>query len=140
MAMQRLFEAAVVVLLASPLALQAGDVTLGTCEGSVGAWEFTSPEGGRAVIARDGGKYRVLWVTTFVNERGVTEPEGIAADCTCQDAPQKLVWKCRVAYSLQAGLLGAEQTFEWAVDGGSLNSWYVAPDGKRTATGIRRAR
>jgi hypothetical protein len=138
--MRGLFGAAVVVFLASPPGLQAADARLGTCATSVGAWEFTSKEGGRAVIARDGDAYHVMWVTTFVDTAGATQPEGIAAECACQDAPGKLVWKCRVAFSFDASTIGAEQTFEWAVDGGTLNSWYVAPDGKRSATPLRRVK
>ncbi len=135
-AMRKILEAAVVAALASPLGLQARDVKLGTCETSVGAWEFK--EGGRALIAKEGDEYRVLWITTFVNTNGATEPEGVAGDCTCQDASKKLVWKCRVAYSFESSQIGTEQTFEWIVDGDTLNSWYIAPDGKRSATGLRR--
>ncbi len=131
---------AAVVLLGTPLALGASDVPLGSCETSAGAWEFTSREGGRAVIARQGEKYHVMWITTFVDANGKTEPEGIAAECSCRDAPKKLVWKCRVAFSLQSSLIGADQTYEWTVDGGTLNSWYVAPDGTRSATPMRRVR
>ncbi len=138
--MRKLLGTAAVVLLATPLGLQAGDVRLGRCETSVGAWDFASKEGGRAVIAKQGEKYHVMWITTFVNTDGRTEPEGIAAECTCQDAPMKLVWKCRVAFSLQSSQIGTDQTYEWAVDGDTLSSWYVAPDGKRSATPIRRAR
>src|SRR5262249_12426157 len=118
--------------------LQAGDVKLGSCAMSIGAWEFTSPEGGRAVIAKDGDRYHAVWITTFVNTSGTTEPEGVAADCACQDAPNKLVWKCRVAYAFPSSQIGADQTFEWAVDGNTLNSWYIAPDGTRSPTGLRR--
>jgi hypothetical protein len=128
----------VVMLMTTPLVLQAGDASLGTCAASVGAWEFV--EGGRAVIARDGEKYHALWLTTFVNGDGATEREGVAAQCTCQDAPAKLAWKCRVAYSFDARQVGTEQTFEWTVDGGTLNSWYIAPDGTRSATALRRPR
>jgi hypothetical protein len=128
------------VLLAMPPVVQASDVQLGSCETSAGAWEFTSKEGGRAVIARQGDKYQVMWITSFVDTAGRTQPEGIAAECSCRDAPKKLVWRCRVAFSLETSLTGTDQTYEWAVDGGTLNSWYVAPDGKRSATPIRRAR
>jgi hypothetical protein len=138
--MRNFLGTATVALLATPLGLQAGDVRLGNCESSVGAWEFTSKEGGRAVIAREGDKYHAMWVTTFVNSNGMTEPEGIAAECTCQNASNRLVWKCRVAFSFQSSQIGADQMFEWAVDGDTLNSWYVAPDGNRSATGIRRPR
>jgi hypothetical protein len=134
--MRGVLGATVVLVLVSPLGLHAADARLGTCDASVGAWEFK--EGGRAVIARDGDKYHVIWVTTFVNANGATEPEGVAAVCTCQDASAKLVWKCRVAYSFEPSQIGTEQTFEWAVDGDTLNSWYIAPDGKRSATGMRR--
>jgi hypothetical protein len=136
--MRSLLGATAVVLLASPLGVHAADVRLGTCEASVGAWEFASKEGGRAVIARGGDRYHVMWVTTFVDSQGVTQPEGIAAECTCRDAPTRLAWKCRVAFSFDSSLVGAEQTYEWAVDGGTLNSWYVAPDGTRSATPLRR--
>ena len=130
--------AMVAVLLAQALGLQAGDAKLGSCATSIGAWEFTSPERGRAVIAKDGDTYHTLWITTFVNTNGRTEPEGVAAECTCQDVTNKLVWKCRVVYSFQADEIGADQTFEWAVDADTLNSWYIAPDGTRSATGLRR--
>ncbi|HXK12210.1 MAG TPA: hypothetical protein VMT70_21405 [Vicinamibacteria bacterium] len=136
--MRSRLAATVLMLLASPFSLQAADVSLGTCEGSVGAWEFTTKEGGRAVIAGEGDRYHVLWVTTFVNGSGATVPEGVAADCTCRPAPKKLVWECRVAFSFEAGDIGTQQRFEWMVDGGTLNSWFVAPDGKRSATGLRR--
>jgi hypothetical protein len=136
--MRKTVGVVVAVLLAPALGLQAGDARLGSCATSTGAWEFTSAEGGRAVIAKDGDKYHAVWITTFVNPNGRTEPEGVAADCTCQDASNKLVWKCRVAYSFQSDQIGADQTFEWAVDGGTLNSWYIAPDGTRSATGLRR--
>ena len=138
--MRSVLGTAAVVLLATPLGLRASDVQLGSCETSVGAWEFTSKDGGRAVIARQGDKYHVMWITTFVDTDGRTQPEGIAAECTCQDAPKKLVWKCRVAFSLQPSQIGADQTYEWAVDGETLNSWYVAADWQRSATPIRRAR
>jgi hypothetical protein len=138
--MRDLLRAAAVLLLATPLRLQAGDVRLGSCETSAGAWEFTSKEGGRAMIAKEGEKYHVMWITTFVNTDGMTEPEGIAAECTCQDSPRKLVWKCRVAFSLQSSQIGTDQMYEWALDGDTLSSWYVAPDGKRSATPIRRLR
>src|SRR6185295_19763516 len=59
----RMLAAMVVMLLTTPLELQAAETTLGTCAASVGAWEFI--EGGRAVIARDGDKYHALWLTTF---------------------------------------------------------------------------
>lgn len=131
---------AALVLLAVPLGLQAGDVRLGTCETSVGAWEFATKEGGRVVIANESEKYHVLWITTFVNADGNTEAEGIAAECSCQDAAKKLVWKCRVAFSLQPSQVGTDQVYEWAVDGATLNSWYVSPDGKRSATPMRRPR
>jgi hypothetical protein len=136
--MRRFLGAAVVVLLASPLVLHAADVRLGSCEGSVGAWDFATKEGGRAVIAKEGSTYHAVWITTFVNTNGETEPEGVAADCICQDAPNKLVWKCRVAFSLQSNQTGAEQTFEWTTDGRTLTSWYIGPDGTRSGTAIRR--
>lgn len=132
--------ATVLLLLTSTLRLHAEDLKLGSCDASGGAWEFTSEEGGRAVIARDGDKYHVIWVTTFVNTGGTTEPEGIAADCSCHDAPNKLVWNCSVAFSFQPGQVGTQQTYEWTVDGNTLKSWYIAPDGKRSATGMRRPR
>ena len=93
--MRSVSGALVAMLLASPLPLQAGEATLGTCAASVGAWEFI--EGGRAVIAREGDRYHAVWLTTFVNTNGATEREGVAAECACQDAPNKLVWKCRVS-------------------------------------------
>ena len=136
--MGSLLRTMIFVLLASPLGLQAADVKLGTCETSVGAWEFTTKEGGRAVIAKEGGKYHVLWLTSFTNTSGTAEPEGVAAECTCHDGSNKLLWRCRVAFSFQTSDIGTEQNFEWIVDGGTLNSWYIAPDGKRSATGIRR--
>ena len=136
--MRSTLGAMVVMLLVSPLELQAGDASLGTCVASVGAWEFI--EGGRAVIARDSDKYHAVWLTTFVNTDGATEREGVAAQCTCQDASDKLVWKCRVAYSFEPSQVGAEQTFEWTVNGGTLNSWFIAPDGTRSATALRRPR
>ncbi len=138
--MRHAFGIAALLLLATPVGLRAGDVPLGACESSIGAWEFATKEGGRAVIARETGKYHVIWITTFVNADGKTEPEGIAAECTCQDTPKKLVWKCRVAFSLEASQIGADQTYEWAVDRGILSSWYVAPDGTRSATPITRPR
>ena len=138
--MRGFLATAAAVLLATPIGLQAGDVPLGSCETSVGAWDFTSKEGGRAVIARQGERYHVMWITTFVDPGGKTQPEGIAAECTCRNAPEKLVWKCHVALSLDPSLIGADQTYEWAVDGGTLSSWYVAPDGKRSATPLRRAK
>jgi len=128
----------IAVLLAPSLGLQAGDAKLGSCATSIGAWEFTSPVQGRAVIAKDGDRYHVLWITTFVNTNGRSEPEGVATECTCQDASNKLVWKCRVAYSFQSDQIGADQTFEWSLDGETLNSWYIAPDGTRSATALRR--
>ena len=134
----RMLAAMVVMLLTTPLELQAAERTLGTCAASVGAWEFI--EGGRAVIARDGDKYHALWLTTFVNTGGATEREGVAAQCSCQDASNKLVWKCRVAYSFEQSQVGTEQTFEWTVNGGTLNSWFIAPDGTRSATAMRRPR
>jgi len=134
----RMLAAMVVMLLTTPLELQAAETTLGTCAASVGAWEFI--EGGRAVIARDGDKYHALWLTTFVNTGGATEREGVAAQCSCQDASNKLVWKCRVAYSFEQSQVGTEQTFEWTVNGGTLNSWFIAPDGTRSATAMRRPR
>ena len=136
--MRSVSGALVAMLLASPLPLQAGEATLGTCAASVGAWEFI--EGGRAVIAREGDRYHAVWLTTFVNTNGATEREGVAAECACQDAPNKLVWKCRVAYSFEPSQVGAEQTFEWIVNGGTLNSWFIAPDGTRSATAMRRPR
>jgi hypothetical protein len=136
--MRKRVGAVIAVLLAPALGLQAGDVKLGTCATSVGAWEFTSPARGRAVFAKEGDRYRALWITTFVDTNGRTQPEGVAADCTCQDATNKLVWKCRVAFAFEADQIGADQTFEWTVDGDTLNSWYVAPDGTRSATGLRR--
>lgn len=138
--MRRLIWATALVLLASPLGLQGGDVRLGSCEASVGAWEFSSEEGGRAVIAREGDKYHALWITTFAAADGRTQPEGVAADCTCRDASDKLVWKCLVTFSFDSSQVGATQTFEWTVDGGTLKSWYIAPDGKRSATGLRRTK
>ncbi len=138
--MRNVLGTAALVLLATPLGLRAADVPLGTCETSAGAWEFATREGGRAVISRQGDRYHVIWITTFVNGDGRIEPEGIAAECRCQDAPQKLVWKCRVAFSLQASQIGTDQTYEWAVDRGTLNSWYVAPDGTRSATPMKRPR
>ena len=136
--MRSVLGALVAMLLTSPLQLQAGQATLGTCAASVGAWEFI--EGGRAVIAREGDRYHAVWLTTFVNTNGATQREGVAAGCTCQDAPNKLVWKCRVAYSFDSSQVGAEQSFEWSVDGDTLTSWFIAPDGTRSATALRRAR
>jgi len=136
--MRSVSGALVAMLLTSPLPLQAGQATLGTCAASVGAWEFI--EGGRAVIAREGDRYHAVWLTTFVNTNGATEREGVAAGCTCQDATNKLVWKCRVAYAFDSSQVGAEQTFEWTVDGDTLNSWFIAPDGTRSATALRRPR
>ena len=136
--MRSMLGVMVVMLMTSPLEPQAGEARLGTCAASVGAWEFI--EGGRAVIARDGDKYHALWLTTFVNTDGATEREGVAAQCTCQDASNKLLWKCHVAYSFERSQVGAEQTFEWTVNGGTLNSWFIAPDGTRSATPLRRPR
>lgn len=136
--MRKTVSATVAVLLASALGVGASDEKLGSCATSIGAWEFASPADGRAVIAKDGDKYHAVWITTFVNPNGRSEPEGVAADCTCHDASSKLVWKCRVAYSFQSDQIGADQTFEWTADGGTLKSWYIAPDGTRSATGLRR--
>ena len=136
--MRRFLGVAAAVLLASPFVLDAGDLKLGSCEGSIGAWDFANKEGGRAVIAKQGNTYHAVWITTFVNTNGETEPEGVAADCTCQDAPSKLVWKCRVAFAFQSNQIGTVQTFEWTADANTLTSWYIAPDGTRGGTPIRR--
>lgn len=130
--------AVAVLVLTSPVAVSAADLTVGTCAATVGAWDFVG--GGRTVIARDGEKYHSLWLTTFVNAKGETEREGVGAECSCQDAKSTLVWKCRVAYSFDASQVGSEVNLEWKVDGGVLNTWYIAPDGTRSATGLRRVR
>ena len=126
--------AAILLLLASPLGLQAGTANLGTCETSVGAWEFATTSGGRLLVARKGpgATYDVVWVAKFANsDTGDIEPEGVAAECTCANAATKLVWKCRVLFSLQYLRIGSHQTYEWSSDGDTLKSWYIAPEGKR---------
>jgi len=133
-------KATLLLLLASPLGLQAGDTKLGTCESAVGPWEFIVQPGGRGLMTKEGAKYHVMWVARVANATaGTTEAEGTAAECTCQAAAQKLVWKCRVSFSLRPSEIGTEQTYEWGVDGDTLKSWYVGPDGKRSdGVGIRR--
>jgi len=136
--------AAVLLLLALSLGPQAGAANLGTCETSVGVWEFATTSGGRLLITREGpgSKYDVVWVAKFTNsDTGDVEPEGVAAECTCANAATRLVWKCQVVFSLQYVRIGSHQTYEWSSDGDTLKSWYVAPDGKRNeGVPIRRPR
>lgn len=130
--MRGLLETTVALVLALPLGLESADAKLGTCETSVGAWEFASQAGGRAVVAKEGSKYQVLWITKLVNlDTGATEAEGGAAECTCDKAPGVLVWKCHIAFSLRPNQIGADERYEWAVDGANLRSFLVGPDGKR---------
>ena len=135
-AMKTLLAATALSVLTSPLALAAPSV--GTCQASVGVWEFTTKEGGRMVVAKDGQTYRTAWVTSFVAADGSASPEGVVADCSCQNAPSKLLWNCRVAYSHEPAQIGTELRFEWTVEGGALSSWYLAADGTRSPTGMRR--
>jgi hypothetical protein len=91
-------------------------------------------------MTKEGAKYHVMWVANVANaSTGNTEAVGAAAECSCQAAASKLVWKCRVAFSLRPAEIGTEQTYEWGVDADSLKSWYIGPDGKRNeGVGIRR--
>ena len=124
--------AAVLLLLASPLASQPEAPKVGTCETAVGAWEFATKTGGRILISREGTNYDVLWVAKFTNpDTGDVEPEGMAAKCTCAKSEAKLLWKCRVVFSLQYLRIGSHQKFEWGAEGNTLKSWYLAPNGTR---------
>jgi hypothetical protein len=138
--MRSLRHAAGLLLLASPLPLGAADVKLGTCESSTGVWEFANPAGGRGLVARDGPKYQVIWITKAANATtGASDAVGGAGHCTCAAETGKLVWKCHIAYSLQPNEMGADQTYEWAVDGDALRSFLIGQDGKRNeGVAIRR--
>jgi hypothetical protein len=132
--MRCLLRAAGLLLLASPLPLYAADAKLGTCESATGTWEFANQAGGRALVARDGPRYEVIWITKAANaSTGAAEALGSAGHCTCAAATGKLVWKCHITFSLQPNQAGTDPTFEWAVDGETLRSFFIGPDGKRDA-------
>jgi len=131
-------KVALVMLMASPLGLQAADAKLGTCESSVGVWEFIG-QPGRGLLTKAGAKYQVMWIANLAGGTGATEAGGQAAECSCQATAGKLIWKCRIAFSLRPAEVGADQIYEWTVAGDTLKSSLVGPDGKPTeGVGIRR--
>jgi len=130
--------AALMMLLASALVLQAGNEKVPTCDGAVGAWEFIG-QPGRGLMSKVGSKFQVMWVAQMPASAGATEAAGQAAECTCAAAPGKLVWKCRIAFSLRPAEVGTDQTYEWGMDGDILKSRLVGPDGKpNEGVGFRR--
>ena len=129
--MRGLWEATLFAALVCPNALQAAEAKAGTCEAAVGAMEFTS-QPGRAVIAKAGSKYQIVYVATSTNPATkATEPLGGASECTCDGSAGKLLWNCRVLFSLQPAQIGSQEKYEWAVDGENVKSWPIGPDGKR---------
>ncbi len=138
--MRNLLAAAVFGLFATR-AVAADDATLGTCEAAVGPWEFAT-QPGRALIANEGTKYHVVYLTQFADPgTGAVSSDGSASECTCAGTATVLTWTCQVAFALRASEIGATETYEWTVDQGVLRSWSVAPDGQRgRGIAIRRPR
>jgi hypothetical protein len=128
--MRSLFAAAALVL--SALApLTAADTGLGTCDTSVGQWEFAT-QPGRALIAKEEGNFEVFYLTQFTDPTsGTIVSDGSASECTCEGAASKLTWTCHVRFALRPDEIGATETYEWTVEQGILKSWSVAPDGQR---------
>jgi hypothetical protein len=135
-------------------AVQAGTTT-GTCEATVGAWEYVAPTRGRSIVSHLGDKYTFVWFlmhgtpaastsdpTTEAQKAAVYDNIGAgAAEFTCEGTGGKLRWKIRNLYNANPSAVGGTWTLDMELEGETARWWPVGSDGARgpmgTATRVK---
>ena len=131
-----------VASLACP-AVQAG-TTSGTCESTVGVWEYVAPTRGRSIVSRLGDRYTFVWFLTRGPASSTADPTsegekaaafdnlaGGAAEFTCEGAGGKLRWRIRNLYSASPSAVGGAWALDMELEGDTARWWPLDADGKR---------
>jgi len=137
-------------VLCSPLL--AGEPEPGSCDGAVGVWEYKEPVRGRAIIAKLGDKYTIVYFLLAGPQEGPptgqpTEAQKAAAldalsagasEFSCQGSGGKLQWKGHTLYTAKPEDAGPTWTLDMELDGDTARWWFLGPDGSRGPMGEAR--
>jgi uncharacterized protein (TIGR02246 family) len=112
-------------------AAQAGQVQ-SSCDTAIGVWETVPPDTpGRAVVAKAGGVFHVVFVKPALDTRVANVPSlSLASRCSCEGPGDKLQWKCVTDLSLRAADVGTQAVYGGLIEGDNWQSWVIGADGK----------
>jgi hypothetical protein len=153
--MRMLLAGGLLMLLACATEAHAGETKAAACDAMVGVWEYVPPSApGHAVIARQGSKYRGIFMhrlpepydeQTRGRDAWETEPNGNlysvagAWEYTCEAESNKLRLRLHWVYSsFRPQDVGSEAVLEVEPAGNEAKWWAIGPDGKRGAMGAGR--
>jgi hypothetical protein len=117
----------------------------GGCDTLVGAWEYVEPSSpGRAIIARTGAKYLLVYVaapqqpTASTPTASSIENAG-AVEFSCEGNGGKYRWTRMLwTYELVPAADGGMDTLDMEVQGDNARWWFLDAEGKRGPMGAAK--